>query len=175
MNIRQKPDETASQFRERLELLWNQINSDIVASRENPESTPNSRAVLYSNARNVLELLGRATGELTENKADKPNIMLVRVLTVPRIGERSAQVVESKVLPQVSESSGMLTHVSAIESITLPEKRPQRKRYKSQFRPDRTLAARQTAILRTAAKSVSRETSLSSTTLQRSVTLPPGV
>jgi hypothetical protein len=84
----------AEGFRERLETTWEAIQDAMdqarqaVRTREDGTVEDRSLSVLtplFNQAHRNLELLGRATGELSNDGAPATNVTLIRVLSVPRM------------------------------------------------------------------------------------------
>jgi hypothetical protein len=81
-------------FRARLETTWDAIQDAMDqaqrAVRIREDGTVEDRSVsvltpLFNQAHRNLELLGRATGELSNDGAPATNVTLIRVLSVPRM------------------------------------------------------------------------------------------
>src|SRR5215469_12381261 len=89
-----KENAGAEGFRTRLETTWDVIQGAMDkarrAVRTNEDGTVEDRSLsalppLLNQAHRNLELLGRATGELSNDGAAAANIMLLRVISVPRL------------------------------------------------------------------------------------------
>ena len=89
-----KENARAEGFRERLETTWDAIQDAMdqarraVRNREDGTVEDRSLSVLtplFNQAHRNLELLGRATGELSNDGAPATNVTLIRVLSVPRM------------------------------------------------------------------------------------------
>jgi hypothetical protein len=89
-----KENARAEGFRARLETTWEAIQDAMdqarqaVRTREDGTVEDRSLSVLtplFNQAHRNLELLGRATGELSNDGAPATNVTLIRVLSVPRM------------------------------------------------------------------------------------------
>jgi hypothetical protein len=89
-----KENARAEGFRERLETTWEAIQGAMDqaqrAVRTHEDGTVEDRSLsvlppLFNQAHRNLELLGRATGELSNDGAPATNVTLIRVLSVPRM------------------------------------------------------------------------------------------
>jgi hypothetical protein len=119
-----KENARAEGFRERLETTWDAIQDAMDkaqrAVRTREDGTVEDRSLsamppLFNQAHRNLELLGRATGELSNDGVAAMNVNLIRVLSVPRMpGVQTIQRPALKPAPasQVVESRA----VDAIES-----------------------------------------------------------
>jgi hypothetical protein len=84
----------AEGFRARLETTWEAIQGAMDQARQavrtHEDGTVEDRSLsvlppLFNQAHRNLELLGRATGELSNDGAPATNVTLIRVLSVPRM------------------------------------------------------------------------------------------
>ena len=89
-----KENARAEGFRERLETTWEAIQGAMDQARQavrtHEDGTVEDRSLsalppIFNQAHRNLELLGRATGELSNDDSPAANITLVRVLSVPRM------------------------------------------------------------------------------------------
>jgi hypothetical protein len=103
-----KENARAEGFRERLETTWSRIEGAMDkaqrAVRTREDGTVEDRSLsalppLFNQAHRNLELLGRATGELSHDGAAAANVTLLRVLSVPRMrGVQTVQGLEPRAL-----------------------------------------------------------------------------
>ena len=95
-------------FLERLETTWDRIEGAMDkaqrAVRTHEDGTAEDWSLstlppLFNQAHRNLELLGRATGELSRDGAPAANVTLIRVLSVPRMpGFQTVQGIEPRAL-----------------------------------------------------------------------------
>src|SRR5215471_13274569 len=124
-----KENARAEGFRERLETTWEAIQGAMDkaqrAVRTREDGTVEDRSLsalppLLNQAHRNLELLGRATGELSNDGTAAPNVTLIKVLSVPRMpGVQTSAVqaiapgtppaTESRVVDMPAESSDILS------------------------------------------------------------------